>query len=142
MMGLYKKRPYKGKTWKVLLNKGKSEGCQTFSHSPKYVPATFSINLEPKLMQVNFLEVKPLPSGSHGDISVPAQKLIQTIQRGVGNMPKPLAGGCELLITHQEISGSEEDHRMLRRMEPIFFKGQDQQDRDLVGCSKSFICRQ
>ncbi|MBW0563026.1 hypothetical protein O181_102741 [Austropuccinia psidii MF-1] len=36
-------------------------------------------------------------------------------RREVGNMPKPLAGGHELLLTHQELSGSGEDHRALRR---------------------------
>ncbi|MBW0538050.1 hypothetical protein O181_077765 [Austropuccinia psidii MF-1] len=34
-------------------------------------------------------------------------------------MPKPLAGGHELLLTHEELSGSGEDHRTLRRVEPI-----------------------
>ncbi|MBW0585215.1 hypothetical protein O181_124930 [Austropuccinia psidii MF-1] len=32
-------------------------------------------------------------------------------------MPKPLAGGHELLLTHQELSGSGEDNRTLRRPE-------------------------
>ncbi|MBW0467897.1 hypothetical protein O181_007612 [Austropuccinia psidii MF-1] len=32
-------------------------------------------------------------------------------------MPKPLAGGHELLLTHKELSGSGEDHRTLRRPE-------------------------
>ncbi|MBW0582813.1 hypothetical protein O181_122528 [Austropuccinia psidii MF-1] len=34
-------------------------------------------------------------------------------------MPKPLAGGHEPLLTHQQLSGSGEDHRPLRRLEPI-----------------------
>ncbi|MBW0480243.1 hypothetical protein O181_019958 [Austropuccinia psidii MF-1] len=39
-------------------------------------------------------------------------------------MPKPLAGGYELLLTHKEISGSGEDHRALRRMYSFFFQRQ------------------
>ncbi|MBW0582733.1 hypothetical protein O181_122448 [Austropuccinia psidii MF-1] len=34
-------------------------------------------------------------------------------------MPKPLAGGHELLLTHQELYGSGEYHGALRRLEPI-----------------------
>ncbi|MBW0500932.1 hypothetical protein O181_040647 [Austropuccinia psidii MF-1] len=39
-------------------------------------------------------------------------------------MPKPLAGGHELLLEHQELSQSGEDHRALRRMEPIVLQRQ------------------
>ncbi|MBW0581812.1 hypothetical protein O181_121527 [Austropuccinia psidii MF-1] len=38
-------------------------------------------------------------------------------------MPKPLAGGHEILLTHQELSGSGEDHRAVRRLEPIVLQG-------------------
>ncbi|MBW0471173.1 hypothetical protein O181_010888 [Austropuccinia psidii MF-1] len=38
-------------------------------------------------------------------------------RRGVGNIPKPLAGGHELQLTHQEPSGSGKYHRALRRLE-------------------------
>ncbi|MBW0574903.1 hypothetical protein O181_114618 [Austropuccinia psidii MF-1] len=49
---------------------------------------------------------------------MPIHKLVQRSQRRrVGNMPKPLAGGHELLLTNQELSGSGEDHRTLRRPE-------------------------
>ncbi|MBW0520686.1 hypothetical protein O181_060401 [Austropuccinia psidii MF-1] len=55
------------------------------------------------------------------------QKLVQSSQRrGVGNMPKPLAGCHELLLTHQELSGSGEDHRALRRLQPIVLQPQSQ----------------
>ncbi|MBW0554498.1 hypothetical protein O181_094213 [Austropuccinia psidii MF-1] len=37
-------------------------------------------------------------------------------------MPKPLEGGHELLLTHQDLSGSEEDHRTLRTVEPLSCK--------------------
>ncbi|MBW0559927.1 hypothetical protein O181_099642 [Austropuccinia psidii MF-1] len=56
-------------------------------------------------------------------------------------MPKPLARGHELLLTHQEISGSGEDHRALRRVKPIVFQRQGQIDKELVEEPKSFICR-
>ncbi|MBW0553125.1 hypothetical protein O181_092840 [Austropuccinia psidii MF-1] len=56
-------------------------------------------------------------------------------------MPKPLAGGHELLLTHQELSGSGEDHRALRRLEPIVLQRQGQKDKKLVKEPKSFIHR-
>ncbi|MBW0581164.1 hypothetical protein O181_120879 [Austropuccinia psidii MF-1] len=56
-------------------------------------------------------------------------------------MPKPLAGGHELLLTNQELSGSGKDHRALRRLEPIVFQRQGQEDKELVEELKSFIHR-
>ncbi|MBW0578632.1 hypothetical protein O181_118347 [Austropuccinia psidii MF-1] len=56
-------------------------------------------------------------------------------------MPKPLAGGHELLLIHQELSGSGEDHRALRRVDPIVLKRQGQKDKELVEELKYFICR-
>ncbi|MBW0481053.1 hypothetical protein O181_020768 [Austropuccinia psidii MF-1] len=56
-------------------------------------------------------------------------------------MPKPLSGGHELLLTHQELSGLGEDHRALRRMEPIFLQRQGQKDKELAEKSNSFIHR-
>ncbi|MBW0515935.1 hypothetical protein O181_055650 [Austropuccinia psidii MF-1] len=56
-------------------------------------------------------------------------------------MPKPLAGGHEILLPHQELSGSVEDHRTLRRVEPIFLQRQHQKDTKLVDEPKSFICK-
>ncbi|MBW0462643.1 hypothetical protein O181_002358 [Austropuccinia psidii MF-1] len=56
-------------------------------------------------------------------------------------MPKPLAGGHELLLTHQELSGSGEGHRALRRVEPIVLQRQGQKDKELVEEPKSFIHR-
>ncbi|MBW0587846.1 hypothetical protein O181_127561 [Austropuccinia psidii MF-1] len=56
-------------------------------------------------------------------------------------MPKPLAGGHELIITHQELSGSGEYHRTLRRMEPIVLQRQSQKYKELVEEPKSFIHR-
>ncbi|MBW0564573.1 hypothetical protein O181_104288 [Austropuccinia psidii MF-1] len=56
-------------------------------------------------------------------------------------MPKLLAWGHELLLTHQELSGSGEDHRALRRMEPPVLQRQGQKDKELVEEPKSFIHR-
>ncbi|MBW0569179.1 hypothetical protein O181_108894 [Austropuccinia psidii MF-1] len=87
-------------------------------HSPRSVPTSFDVNSEPSLIEGSILRAEPFPSGIHKNILVPVQKLVQRIQgRGVGNMPTPLAGSHELLLTHQEPSGSGEDHRALRRPE-------------------------
>ncbi|MBW0561407.1 hypothetical protein O181_101122 [Austropuccinia psidii MF-1] len=56
-------------------------------------------------------------------------------------MTKPLAGGYELLLTHQDLSGSGEDHRNLGRMDPIVLQRQGQKDKELVEEQKSFIYR-
>ncbi|MBW0512444.1 hypothetical protein O181_052159 [Austropuccinia psidii MF-1] len=53
-------------------------------------------------------------------------------------MPKPLAGGHELLLTHQEIFGSGEDHRALRRVQPIVVQRQGQKDKEFGEEPKSF----
>ncbi|MBW0584360.1 hypothetical protein O181_124075 [Austropuccinia psidii MF-1] len=55
-------------------------------------------------------------------------------------MPKPLAGGHELLLAHPELSGSGEDHRTPRRVEPIVLQRQSQTDKELVEEPNSFIC--
>ncbi|MBW0482022.1 hypothetical protein O181_021737 [Austropuccinia psidii MF-1] len=58
---------------------------------------------------------------------MPIQELLQSSQRGgVQNMPKPLDGGHELLLTHQELSKSGGDHRTLSRLEPIVLQRQEQ----------------
>ncbi|MBW0549478.1 hypothetical protein O181_089193 [Austropuccinia psidii MF-1] len=54
-------------------------------------------------------------------------------------MTKPLAGGHELLLTHQELSGSGEDHTALRRLEPIGLQRQSQKEKELVEEQNSFI---
>ncbi|MBW0508240.1 hypothetical protein O181_047955 [Austropuccinia psidii MF-1] len=56
-------------------------------------------------------------------------------------MPKPLAGGNVLLLTHQELPGSEEYHRALRRVVPIVLQRQGEKDKELVEEQKSFIHR-
>ncbi|MBW0588511.1 hypothetical protein O181_128226 [Austropuccinia psidii MF-1] len=98
------------------------------------------MNSEPELIHDNISRAEPFSSGSNRNISMPIQKLVQRSQRrGVGNMPKPLVGGHELLLTHQELSGLGEDHRTLRRLEPIVLQRQGQKDQELVEEPKSFI---
>ncbi|MBW0552787.1 hypothetical protein O181_092502 [Austropuccinia psidii MF-1] len=120
-----------------------SGGCQICPPFPKVCTHNFDVNYEPELIQGNILRDEPFSSGISRNISVPAQKLAQSSQgRGVGNMPKPLAGGHELLLTHQELYGSGEDHRTLRRMESIVLQRKGQKDKELVEEPKSFVHRQ
>ncbi|MBW0583749.1 hypothetical protein O181_123464 [Austropuccinia psidii MF-1] len=120
-----------------------SGGCQNFPHTPISVPPNFDVNSEPELSQDNILRSKQFSSGSHRNVSAPEKKMVQISQgRGVGNIPKTLAGGYELLLTDQKLSGSGEDHKALRRMEHIVFQIQGQKDKDLVEEPKSFIYRQ
>ncbi|MBW0546785.1 hypothetical protein O181_086500 [Austropuccinia psidii MF-1] len=102
------------------------EDSRAAPHSPSSVPTNFDVKSEPELIEGNVLRAEPLSSGSHRNILVPIQKLVQRRKRrGVGSMPKPLAGCHELLLTHQELSGSGEDHRTLRRVEPIVLQRQE-----------------
>ncbi|MBW0489826.1 hypothetical protein O181_029541 [Austropuccinia psidii MF-1] len=121
----------RGKTKSISEKSASIKACMEDSrvspHSPRSLPTNFDVNSEPELIQGNILRSEPFPGGIHRNKSVPVQKLAQRSQgRGVGCMPKPLAGGYELLLTHQEISGSGEDHITLTRMEPIVLKIQDQ----------------
>ncbi|MBW0536372.1 hypothetical protein O181_076087 [Austropuccinia psidii MF-1] len=94
--------------------------ARTAPHSPRSVPTSIDVNSELELIEVNVLRAEPLQSASHRNISVPIQSLVQNSKgRGLRNMPKPLEAGHELLLTHQELSGSGEDHRTLRRVEAI-----------------------
>ncbi|MBW0519930.1 hypothetical protein O181_059645 [Austropuccinia psidii MF-1] len=103
------------------------EDARVAPHFLRSVPASFDINSEPELFQGNFSRAEPFPSSSNRNISIPVQNLVQSSQeRGVGNMPKTLAGGYELLLPHQNLSVSGEDHRTLGRMESIFFQRQGQ----------------
>ncbi|MBW0584032.1 hypothetical protein O181_123747 [Austropuccinia psidii MF-1] len=102
------------------------EDARAAPHSPRFVPTNFDVNSETELIGGNVLRAELLSSGSHRNISVPIQKLVQSgKRRGVGNMPKHLAGGHELLLTNQELSGSGEDHRTLRSHGQCLQYGQD-----------------
>ncbi|MBW0572446.1 hypothetical protein O181_112161 [Austropuccinia psidii MF-1] len=118
------------------------EDARVSPHYPRSVPTSFDVNSESELIHDNISRDEPFSGGSSKDISMPIQKLVQSSQRrGVGNKPNPLAGGHEGLLTHQEISGSREDHRTLKRLEPIVLKRQGQKDKELVEEPECFIHR-
>ncbi|MBW0491394.1 hypothetical protein O181_031109 [Austropuccinia psidii MF-1] len=101
------------------------EDARVSPHSPRSTTTKFDVNSDSELIHDNISRANPFSSGSNRDLSIPIKELVQRSQRGgVGNMPKPLAGGHELLLTYQEISGSVEDHITLRRMEPIVLQRQ------------------
>ncbi|MBW0576801.1 hypothetical protein O181_116516 [Austropuccinia psidii MF-1] len=105
-------------------------------------PTDFDVNSEPELIHDNIYRAEPFSSGRNRNISMSIKKLVQSSQRGgVQNMPKPVAGDHELLLTHKELSGSGENHRTLRKLEPIVFQRQGQKDEELVEEPKSFIHR-
>ncbi|MBW0590403.1 hypothetical protein O181_130118 [Austropuccinia psidii MF-1] len=118
------------------------EEARVAPNSPRSVPTNFDMNSEAGLIHDNTSRAEQLASGSNRNLSMPIQKFVQSSQRrGVGNVPKPLAGGRELLLKHQELSGSGEDHRTLWRLEPIVSQRQSQKDKELVEEPKSFIHR-
>ncbi|MBW0488080.1 hypothetical protein O181_027795 [Austropuccinia psidii MF-1] len=132
----------KSRSIKSCSRKTHLDDTRVAPHSPSSVPTSVDVNSESELIHDNILRAEPLPSGSNRNLSMPIQELVQRSQRtGVGNMPKPLAGGHELLLTHQEFSGSGEDHRTLRRLEPIVLQIQGKNDKELVEEPKSFIHR-
>ncbi|MBW0535843.1 hypothetical protein O181_075558 [Austropuccinia psidii MF-1] len=132
---------------KIRARSGKSSSRKTClevarvsPHSPRSVSTNFDVNSEPELIEGNILNTEPFPSGRNRNISVPIQKLVQrSKRRGVGNMLKPLAGGHEFLLTHQQLSGSGEDHTALRRVEHTVLKRQVKKDKELVEEPKYFI---
>ncbi|MBW0511406.1 hypothetical protein O181_051121 [Austropuccinia psidii MF-1] len=116
--------------------KDQIQKCQIFLNTD------FDVNSESELIHGNISRAEPFSGGSNRNISMLVQKLVQSSQRRrVGNIPKPLAGGHELLLTYQELSGSGEDHRALRRLEPIVLQRQGQKDKELVEEPNSFIYR-
>ncbi|MBW0568404.1 hypothetical protein O181_108119 [Austropuccinia psidii MF-1] len=132
----------KSRSAKSSSRKTHLEDARVAPHSPMSVPTDFDMNSEPELIYDNISRAEPFSSGSNRNISMPIQKLVQSSQRRVvGNMAKSLAGGHELLLTHQELSGSGEDHIALRRMETPVLQRQGQKDKELVEEPKSFIHR-
>ncbi|MBW0561391.1 hypothetical protein O181_101106 [Austropuccinia psidii MF-1] len=118
------------------------EDARVSPHYPRSASTNFDVNSDSKLIHDNVSRDEPFLSGSNRDLSILIQELVQSSQReGVGNTPKPLAGGHELLLTNQEPSGSGENHRTLRDMEPIVSQRQGQKDKELVEKSKFFIHR-
>ncbi|MBW0466745.1 hypothetical protein O181_006460 [Austropuccinia psidii MF-1] len=56
-------------------------------------------------------------------------------------MPKHFPRGYELLLTHQELSGSREDHRPPRSLDFILFQIKAQKDKELAEEPEYFISR-
>ncbi|MBW0588746.1 hypothetical protein O181_128461, partial [Austropuccinia psidii MF-1] len=132
----------KSRSAKSSSRKAHLEDARVAPHSPRPVPTDLYMNSEPELIHDNISSAEPFSSGSNRNISMPIQKLVHSSQRrGVRNMPKPLARGTELLLTHQELSGSGEDHTALGRLEPIVLQRQGQKDKRLVEEPKYFIHR-
>ncbi|MBW0572328.1 hypothetical protein O181_112043 [Austropuccinia psidii MF-1] len=132
----------KSRSAKSSSRKTHMEDARVAPHFPRSVPTNFDVNSESGPIHYNTSRAEPLSSGSNRKLSMPIQKLVQRSQRrGVGNIPKPLEGGHELLLTHQELSGSVEDHRALRRLEPIVLQRQSQKYKELVEEPNSFIHR-
>ncbi|MBW0535651.1 hypothetical protein O181_075366 [Austropuccinia psidii MF-1] len=120
----------KSRSAKSSSRKKHLEDARVSPHSPRSVPTDFDVNSESELIHGNISRAEPFSGGSNRNISMPVQKLVQrSPRRRVGNMPKPLAGGHELPLTHQELSGSGEDYRILRRLEPIVLQSQAQKDK-------------
>ncbi|MBW0584931.1 hypothetical protein O181_124646 [Austropuccinia psidii MF-1] len=108
----------KSRSAKSSSRKTHLDDARVSPHSPRSVPADFNMNSESELIHGNISRSEPFSGGNNRNISMPVQKLVQSSQRRrVGNMPKPLAGAHELLLTHQELSWSREDHRTLGRLE-------------------------
>ncbi|MBW0553410.1 hypothetical protein O181_093125 [Austropuccinia psidii MF-1] len=118
------------------------ENARVAPHSPRSAPTKPDVNSESELIHDNMSRAEPLSGGDNRYLSIPIPELVQRSQRGgVGNMPKTLAGGLELRLPHQELSGSGEEHRTLGRKVPIVLQRQGQKDKQLIEKSKSFIHR-
>ncbi|MBW0582075.1 hypothetical protein O181_121790 [Austropuccinia psidii MF-1] len=134
---------------KTRSRSGKPSSRKTFlddsrvaPHSPRSLPTKFDINSEPELIKGNVLRDKPFPSGSHRNISVPEQKIgIEQPRKRSGKYAQAFGRGYELLLKHQQHSGSREEHRTCRTMDSIFLKRQGQKDKEFLEEPKYFIHR-
>ncbi|MBW0580602.1 hypothetical protein O181_120317 [Austropuccinia psidii MF-1] len=123
----------RARSGKSLSRKTFLEDASAAPHFPMSVHTDFDVNSEPEPIEGNILRAEPFPSGSDRNISFLIQRLVQsTKRRVVGDIPKPLAGGHEFILTHQELSGFGEYHRTLRRVEPTAFQRKGQKDKELV----------
>ncbi|MBW0524283.1 hypothetical protein O181_063998 [Austropuccinia psidii MF-1] len=107
----------KSRSGKSSSRKTHMEDARVAPHSPRSAPTNSHVSSESELIHDNISSAEPFSSGRNRNFSIPIQELVQSSQRGgVGNIPKPLTGGHELLLTHQALSESGEEHRNLRRM--------------------------
>ncbi|MBW0522508.1 hypothetical protein O181_062223 [Austropuccinia psidii MF-1] len=104
----------RGRSGKSSSRKTCLEDARVAPHCPVSLSALFDVNSEPELIQGNISRAEPFSSSSHRNISVPVQKLVLRSQgRGLGKITKPLEGGHELLLIHQELYGSGEKDKEL-----------------------------
>ncbi|MBW0590199.1 hypothetical protein O181_129914 [Austropuccinia psidii MF-1] len=95
------------------------EDSRASAHSPRSVPTNFDVISEPGLIEGNILRAEPLQSGSHRNISVPIQTLGQSSKRrGVGNVPKHLAGGMNSYLDIKSFLGHEKTIELLGGWSP------------------------
>ncbi|MBW0561355.1 hypothetical protein O181_101070 [Austropuccinia psidii MF-1] len=113
----------KSRSAKSSSRKTHLEDARVAPHSPRSVPTDFDVNSEPELIHDNISRAKPFSSGSNRNISIPVQKLVQSSQRrGVGNMPKPLAGAMNSYLHIKSFLGQEKTIELLGGWSPLSCK--------------------
>ncbi|MBW0579449.1 hypothetical protein O181_119164 [Austropuccinia psidii MF-1] len=118
-----RKRQDQIQKFQVSLKKDTFGGCQSSPHSPRSVPTKFDVNSESELIHDNILRAETLPSGSNRNLSIPIKKLVQSSQRrGVGNMPKPLAGPMNSYLHIKRFLGQEKTIEPLGGWSPLSCK--------------------
>ncbi|MBW0561630.1 hypothetical protein O181_101345 [Austropuccinia psidii MF-1] len=104
----------KSRSAKSSSRKTHLEDARVSPHSPRSLPTDFDVKSEPELIHDNISRAEPFSSGRNRNISMPITKLVQSSQRrGVGNMPKPLAGGHELYLHIKNLLGQEKTIELL-----------------------------
>ncbi|MBW0565308.1 hypothetical protein O181_105023 [Austropuccinia psidii MF-1] len=93
------------------------------AHPPRCVPTSFEIDSKPALIQGNVLRAEPFLSGSHMNISITVQKMVQSsLERGVGNIPKPLEGDMNSFLHINRFLGQENTKELLGGWSPFYCK--------------------
>ncbi|MBW0558456.1 hypothetical protein O181_098171 [Austropuccinia psidii MF-1] len=104
----------KSRSVKSSSRKTYMEDARASPHSPRSVPTNFDVNSESGLIHDNILRAEPLSSVRNRNLSMPIQKLVQSSQRrGVGNIPKPLAGGMNSYLHIKSSLGQEKTIELL-----------------------------
>ncbi|MBW0518259.1 hypothetical protein O181_057974 [Austropuccinia psidii MF-1] len=112
----------KSRSVKSSSRKTHMEDARVAPHSPRSVPTNLDVNSESGLIHDNTSRVEP-SSGSNINLSMPIQKLAQRSQRrGVGNIPKPLAGGMNSFLHIKSFMGQEKTIELLGGWIPLSCK--------------------
>ncbi|MBW0583268.1 hypothetical protein O181_122983 [Austropuccinia psidii MF-1] len=113
----------KSRSVKSSLRKTHMEDSRVSPHSPRSLPTNFDVSSESELIHDNILRAEPISSGSNRNLSMPIQKLVQRSQRrGVGNMPKPLAGSMNSYLHIKSFLGQEKTIELLGGWSPLSCK--------------------